>query len=337
VPKKLTRRAPPDRSQFLRQAFQLGFLALNVWIGVQFYLFVRYYESGGTTAPISRPPGDEGWLPIASLMNLKALAFTGEFPRIHPAGTLLLIAFLATSWMFRKSFCSWLCPIGTISEYLAHFGRSIFRRNFHPPRWLDIGFRGVKYLLLALFVWIIAVMPVIAIRQFLDGPYGVIDDVRMLNFFREMELTGAIVMVFLIFGSMFVQNLWCRYLCPYGALMGIVSMASPLRIRRDSELCIDCAKCAKACPSALPVDQLITINSAECTGCLQCIASCPSAGALIFSPPRRKSVPYWAVALGIGALLLSSYLYGLVSGHWRTDVPDSLYFRLIPHADEFAH
>src|ERR1035437_8790231 len=41
------------------------------------------------------------------------------------------------------------------------------------------------------------------------------------------------------------QNFWCRYLCPYGALMGLVSLASPLRIRRETSLCIDCGKCAK--------------------------------------------------------------------------------------------
>ena len=45
--KKLQKRAAPDRSQALRRAFQLTFLALNVWIGIEFYLFVRYYETGG--------------------------------------------------------------------------------------------------------------------------------------------------------------------------------------------------------------------------------------------------------------------------------------------------
>ena len=98
--KKLVRRAGPDRSQMLRRAVQLGFLALNVWIGVEFYLFVRYYETGGQTFRAGRPPGVEGWLPIASLMNLKVLLSTGELPRLHPAGLFLLIAFLAASWIF---------------------------------------------------------------------------------------------------------------------------------------------------------------------------------------------------------------------------------------------
>lgn len=337
MPKKLTRRAPRDRSQILRRGFQFGFLGLNVWIGAQFFLFVRHYELAGRTVAVSRPAGVEGWLPIASLMNLKVLAVTGEFPAIHPAGTLLLMAFLAASWIFRKSFCSWLCPVGTISEQLAHLGRAVLRRNFRPPKWLDIGLRGIKYVLLAFFLWIIAMMPVMAIRRFLGGPYGVIDDVRMLNFFREMQLPGAIVLVVLVVGSVFVQNLWCRYLCPYGALMGLVSFASPVRIRRDVSACIDCAKCTKACPSALPVDKLITIKSAECSTCLQCVASCPAEGALMLSAPARKRVPARAVAAGIFAVFFGAYVYGVATGHWDTKLPDSVYYRLVPDADRFSH
>src|SRR4051812_33540419 len=98
--KKLRTRAPKDRSQALRRGVQTGFLLLNVWIGVQFYFFVRYYETGGRSIHVTRPAGVEGWLPIASLMNLKALILTGSLPAIHPAGTLLLIAFLATSLVF---------------------------------------------------------------------------------------------------------------------------------------------------------------------------------------------------------------------------------------------
>ena len=68
------------------------------------------------------------------------------------------------------------------------------------------------------------------------------------------------MLALLVLASVFVQNFWCRYLCPYGALMGLAALASPLRIRREASLCIDCAKCAKACPSALPVDRLVAIR-----------------------------------------------------------------------------
>lgn len=335
--KKLIRRAAADRSQPLRRTVQAIFLALNVWIGVEFYLFVRYYETGGQSLRAARPPGVEGWLPIASLMNLKALLLTGEMPAMHAAGMLLLIAFLAMSWIFRKSFCGWLCPVGTISEYLWRLGRQTFGRTFRLPRGLDIALRSLKYILLALFVYAVASMSVAGIRAFLQGPYGIVADVKMLNFFRNLGLTGGIVVAVIVIASVFVQNFWCRFLCPYGALMGLVSMASPLRIRREASLCIDCGKCAKACPSSLPVDRLVTIQSAECTGCMQCVADCPAAGALFLSAPKRRAVPAWAVAAGTVGLVLGVYAYGLWAGHWHTTLPDRVYFELIPNANEFGH
>ncbi len=190
---------------------------------------------------------------------------------------------------------------------------------------------------MGLFVWVVASMSVAAIQEFLESPYGMVDDVKMLNLFRDLAVPGATILAVLVLGSIVVQNFWCRYFCPYGALMGLVSMASPLRIRRDAGLCIDCAKCAKACPSALPVDRLITIRSAECIGCMQCVAACPAEGALFLSTPRRKRVPPWAIAAGVAALFLGVYAYGLWSGHWNTDLTDSEYFQLVPHANEFEH
>ena len=331
------KRAARDHSQALRRTFQLAFLALNVWIGVEFYLFVRYYETGGRSVWARRPPGVEGWLPIASLMNLKVLLLTGRVPALHPAGMFLLIAFLAASWIFRKSFCGWLCPVGTVSEYLWRLGRRLFRRNFRLPRRLDIGLRSLKYLLLGLFLYAVVSMPVPAIRAFLEGPYGVVDDVKMLNFFRLLGLTGGIVVAFLAVGSLLVQNFWCRYFCPYGALMGLAALASPLRIRRDAALCIDCGKCAKACPSALPVDRLVTIQSAECTGCLQCVAECPAAGALFLAAPRRRPVPAWVMAAGVAIIFLGTCGYARWAGSWHTNLPSQVYVELIPHANEFTH
>jgi polyferredoxin len=335
--KKLVRRVAPDRSQALRRSFQLAFLLLNVWIAAQFYLFVRYYESAGRTPRVSRPPGVEGWLPIAAMMNWKAWFSTGEVPALHPAGMFLLAAFVAISWAFRKSFCGWLCPVGTLSEYLWRLGRRVFGRNHRIPRGFDIALRSLKYILLGLFFFAVGSMSVPAIQAFLGGPYGTVDDVKMLNFFRFLGVTGVAVMLLLALASLFFENFWCRYLCPYGALMGLASVASPLRIRRDPDLCIDCAKCAKACPSALPVDRLVTIRSAECTGCLECVAECPAAGALFLAAPGRKRVSAWVVAAGMAAIFLGVCAAAQWSGHWRTDLPESVYMNLVPRANEFTH
>ena len=339
--KKLVRRASLDYSQFLRRNFQIAFLLLNVWIGGRFYLWVRGLETGSATG--LRPAGVEGWLPIAGLMNLKYWLTSGRLPTTHPAAMFLLVTFLAIAFLFRKAFCSWLCPVGTLSEYLWHAGRQIFRRNFHLPDWLDLPMRALKYLLLGFFIWAVANMPAEAIEGFMRSPYGAVADVRMLNFFRYLSETAAIVLGVLVVASVFIQNFWCRYVCPYGAVLGIASLLSPLRIRRSEVACIDCAKCAKACPSALPVDKVITIKSAECTGCLECVAVCPAQGALDIVLPtwgarsKSKQVPAWAMAAGIAALFIGIVGCAKVSGHWNGDIPESVYRQLVPVANEILH
>ena len=341
--KKLVRRVGPDRSQCVRHGFQIAFLLLNAWIGGEFYLWVRQFETGGP-AFWGRPAGVDGWLPISGLMDLKYWLLAGHVPSVHPAAMFLLVAFLAIAFLLRKAFCSWLCPVGTISESLWRAGRKLFRRNLEFPRWLDIPLRGVKYLLLGFFAWAVAAMPTAEIRDFMHSPFGVIADVKLLNFFRYLGETGLIVIGVLILGSLVVKNFWCRYLCPYGGLLGLVSLLSPVGIRRNEERCIDCGKCAKACPSRLPVDGLLAVRSAECTGCMECVAVCPAEGALDMSiaqlpgvkrVPRR--LPAWAVAAGIALIFLGIVGYAKFSGHWQTNVPAAVYRQLVPHANQATH
>ncbi len=189
--KKLVRRVGEDRSQIYRRGFQLAFLGLNLWLGGKFYFWVRQFETGNISRGLQRPAGVEGWLPIAGLMNLKYWILSGHFPQVHPAAMFLLIAFLAMSFLLRKAFCSWLCPVGTISEYLWRLGKKLFGRNFPLPRWIDLPMRGFKYLLLGFFVWAISTMSVVGIKDFMQSPYGLIADVKMLNFFRHIGETGS--------------------------------------------------------------------------------------------------------------------------------------------------
>ena len=335
--KPFVRRVLPDGSQRVRRSIQFAFLALNIWIAAQFYFFVRQFETGGL-ATISRPAGVEGWLPIAGLMNLKYLLVTGQIPLIHPAAMVLLASFLVGSLLFRKSFCGWLCPVGTLSEYLWKLGRQTFRRNFLLPRWLDIGLRSLKYILLALFAYAVVSMPAQALAEFLQSPYGIVADVKMLNFFRFMGVTAAVVVGIIALASVFIQNFWCRYLCPYGALTGLTSLLSPMRIRRDPVKCIDCAKCAKACPSRLAVDVLVQIRSAECLGCMECVAVCPAEGALAMTlTPTRRAVPAWVIGAGAVGIFLGFVFVAKATGHWDSPISEQTYRELIPHAREFAH
>ena len=339
--KKLIRREDRDRSQLLRLGVQILFAILNLWIGVQFYFWVRWAESGGRAVEVSRPAGVEGWLPIEGLMQLKYFLVTGTVPQVHAAGFFLFSSFLVISFVFRKAFCSWLCPVGTVSEYLWKLGRATFGRSFQLPRWADIPLRALKYVVLGFFGYAVIVMSAASIAEFLNSPYALIVDVRMLNFFRDLGRTAAWVILALVISSIFVKNFWCRYLCPYGGFLGLVSLLSPMRITRNASTCIDCAKCAKACPSALPVDQLLQIRSAECTGCFECVAICPAKDTLVMSaslgPRRRKAIPAWAMAAGIAFLFLAITGYAKITGHWDTNLPRQVYLELVPSANAQAH
>lgn len=343
--KKFIRRLEKDHSQLLRRSFQAAFLLLNAVLGTLFYFWVRQFETPSAAAQVlTRPAGVEGWLPIAGLMNLKYWILTAHVPNVHPAAMFLLLAFLSMAFLLRKAFCSWLCPVGTISEYLWRAGGKIFGSDVRLPRWLDLPLRGLKYLLLGFFVWAISTMSAIGIQDFMHSPYGLIADVKMLNFFRHIGQSGLITLGVFVAASLFVKNFWCRFLCPYGALLGLVSLLSPARITRDKEACIDCAKCAKACPSSLPVDKLVQIRSLECTGCLECVAVCPSQNALSMtfptlaaSGPSRKTLPPWAMAAAIATLFLGVAGFAKLTGHWQSPVPNATYQQLIPHADEAAH
>jgi len=159
----------------------------------------------------------------------------------------------------------------------------------------------------------------------------------MLNFFRDLSFAGILMMMILVALSLFIANFWCRYLCPYGALLGLLSLLSPLRSKRERSLCINCGKCTKACPSGLPVDKLITIGSAECTSCLSCVASCPVENALYMSVGGRGKLPVWALASAIAVIFLGCVCYAQFTGHWQTLLPQTTYMNLVPRANEFAH
>jgi polyferredoxin len=297
---------------------QALFAALNLWLGLQFYLWVRFYERGGMGLQVPRPTGVEGWLPIAGLMNFKYLLVTGHVPSIHPAAMFLFIAFLLMSLVAKKSFCSWLCPVGAFSERLWKLGRKIFRRNLRLPRWLDLPLRSLKYLLLGFFAVIIGSMSAAVLGAFMRTPYGLIADVKMLNFFRDMSQTAVLVLAVLVLLSILIENFWCRYLCPYGALMGLVSLLSPLKIRRN--------------PAA----------------CMACIAACSAEGALQFAlppartpfavlPHYRRAVPPLVLAGLLAAIFFGIIVYARASNHWQSNLPNAVYLRLVPNASQATH
>ena len=319
------------KDQHIRLLVQSGFLVLISWIGFQFYGFVRYYQTGGQTSYFHRPPGVEGFLPISSLMGIKYFLLTGNFNRVHPAGIVLIAIFILLAVLMKKGFCGWICPVGFLSEYLGKLGIKVFGKNFIVAKWLDYPLRSLKYLVLLFFLAMIVTMSSFELQTFLNGNYNKIADVEMLMFFWHISLLSLIVISALIILSVFIRNFWCRYLCPYGAFLGFLSMFSPLKVTRNEDSCTSCQSCTAVCPAHIQIHEKLRIKSDECMACGECLAACPEEDTLKFSLTRKmkKTVPVkWYATILVAFFVIVTGL-AMATGYWKSDVKPKVYKELI--------
>ncbi|HBV88935.1 MAG TPA: (4Fe-4S)-binding protein [Desulfosporosinus sp.] len=322
-----------------RRSIQFVFAIMVVLIGIQFIGFVQSISDSDVNLFKGRPAGVEAFLPISALVALKAWLTTGFFDQIHPAGLVIFLAAMSVSLLWKRAFCSWICPFGTLAEGLALLGQKIFKKNFTPPRWLDYVLRSLKYLIMGFFVYFIFVlMDGASAYAFLQTPYNMVADIKMLEFFINMTWVGFCVITGFIFLSVLIENFWCRYLCPYGALLGLLGMISPWKIRRDLDTCISCSRCSIACPNRINVDKTQIVWSPECTGCLNCVKQCPVSDTLKFDLPK-PSFPLSQKRLALCVVGLWFVMIGIaqLTGHWDTSISMEMYRMLIPRMDQFSH
>ena len=315
-----------EDSQSLRAAVQGAFALLCVWIGVEFYFFAKWGTTFGQSIFVARPPGAEGFLPISALISLKYWLYTGIVNDIHPAGLFIFIAVAATGLLLKKAFCSWLCPIGTLSESLWMLGKKLLGRNAALPRWLDYILRSLKYLLLIFFVWSIVQMDVPTLRAFIYSPYNKMADVKMYEFFAHISGFALWTILALMLLSMFIKNFWCRFLCPYGALLGALSWLSPLKITRNASTCVDCEFCTRVCPSNITVHKVKRLWSDECMNCLACVEACPVKDTLdIRTSLTRTKVPNWVFGALAAGVFVGITGIAMLAGHWQNGITQQEY------------
>ncbi len=331
---------PVQKYRFLVQVF---FALICIWIGIEFYFFIKYLETGGAAGSSYRPPGVEGFLPISALMSVYNFLLTGKIHPAHPAGMFILVAIFAVSFVFGKSFCSWICPIGLLSELVGDFSdkiyKKLFKRRIKLPRIFDYPLRSLKYLLLGFFIYaIFFAMTTTALQFFLNSPYNKIADVKMWYFFADISRFSLIVIASLFVLSIFIRNFWCRYLCPYGALLGLISLLSATKIKRETKCCIDCNLCAKVCPSFIKVDKVVSVRSDECTMCLSCVDICPVANTLnVKTKIVEKKFPKQYIGFGIIGIYILIIGIGIVSGNWNNNISKEEYLILHKNIDSIGH
>lgn len=290
--------------------------------------------SNGQASFSERPPGAEGFLPISALISLNYWFQTGIVNNIHPSGLFIFVAIAATGILLKKAFCSWLCPIGTLSESLHILGKKLFGKNITVTKWLDYPLRSIKYLLAFFFVYSIVQMDIPTLAAFIYSPYNKMADVKMYLFFANITSFALWTIIILMIFSVFIKNFWCRYLCPYGALLGALSWLSPLKITRNKSTCIDCELCTKACPSNINVHTAGKVWSDECMNCLACVQVCPVKETLdVRTSLTKTQVPNWVFGVLVVGVFVAITGFAMLTGQWQNSMTKEEYQKRFQNVD----
>ena len=118
-------------------------------------------------------------------------------------------------------------------------------------------------------------------------------------------LIGFVILIVSLAGSLVYERFFCKYLCPAGALLGLLSRVSFLNIKRDAATCIDCGRCDKACMMNVEVATADVVTSSECISCNECVNACPVPGALKVTAAGGSRVPALAAAGVVVALMVA--------------------------------
>lgn len=311
----------PSPALFQR-LIQSAFLIFCLYSGWRFHGFVLWM-TGQSEIQVPRPPSVEAFLPIAALMGLRRLIESGLWDVVHPAGLAIFLAALGMALLLRKGFCGYICPVGLVSGLLNRLGRAL-KLSRVPGRGIDILLSAPKYVLLAFFLYTVFVgMDLRAVEQFASSPYNFVVDARMLGFFLEPSALTLMILAGLAALGVFLRSAWCRYLCPYGALLGLLSWIGPVRIRRDKDACVQCGRCSASCPGGIAVHLKADVRSPECVGCMRCQSVCPVPGCVTLRAGGRE-VPFWSIGFGCVLLLLAAWLLADSQDLWHQNLPEDM-------------
>jgi hypothetical protein len=258
-------------------------------------------------------PSVEAYCPFGGLETLYQFLTTGGFVRrIEPSALILLVAVIVLTLVASRGFCGWICPFGSIQEWVGILGRKALRKRFNPSGAWD---RALRYLKYGILVGIIALTwhtGSLVFRAY--DPF--------LAFFHlgrnmgEMPWAYAALGVVMA-GSLWIERFFCKYACPLGACLGILGRLGITRIHRDTTGCKACNLCQKKCPSHVDFLSATTIRDAECNHCMECVVDCPRPHVLTLRGPRWRFSHAGYAALLVGGLALTIGT-SQVAGKWKT-------------------
>ncbi len=236
--------------------------------------FSKWLISSNIVVPVLSKISLHAICPFGGVVSIYTFLTTGAYvQKIHDSSMILMLIFLFVALLFGSIFCGYICPLGTLEEWLGKLGKRLFPKQFNKmiPKKIDTVLRYGRYIVLIIVIYFTAVTTKLLFQDW-DPFYA------FFNFFTgEVAITAFIILGLTMILSLIIERPWCKYLCPYGAVLGIFNTFRIFQLKRNSATCIDCKKCDKVCPMNIEVSQKEVIRNHQCISCHQCTSeqNCP--------------------------------------------------------------
>jgi transcriptional regulator of nitric oxide reductase len=235
----------------LYRRFRIGFLLLTVG-------FLGLYANAQLSV-----------VNVITFVHALLSGFRWELFLLDPL-VFLLWSFVAVSLLFlgRGVFCGWLCPFGALQELLNKLARRLGIKQIEVPFGLHERLWMIKYVV---FLGILAVSLNSILTAFTLAEVEPFKTAITMKFLRDWPFIGYALT--LLVAGLFVERLFCRYLCPLGAALAIPARMRMFEwLKRYRECGSECQVCARRC-TVQAIHPLGQINPNECIYCLQCQAN----------------------------------------------------------------
>jgi polyferredoxin len=282
--------------------------------------------------------------PVKIFLDFDPLILTTTILSAHAAAKAfyLSIVLVIVTLVLGRVFCGWVCPLGTLNNLISALKKvrsTVMSENWYRIKYFVLAFILVSSLFTLQMVGImdplsllirsfsVSVYPLFnyVVRAFFDALYDLnIQSIvalseslysllkkGVLSFQQPLYLQSVFIglLFFLVLGlNVFAGRFWCKYLCPLGALLGILSRYS-LLTRSVSEGCTSCGACAAVCQGNASPDRKGQWRDTECFYCWNCDDVCPQ-NAVSFGFSQKKV----AASMDLGRRrVIASALSGVVA------------------------
>ncbi|MBI9099115.1 MAG: 4Fe-4S binding protein [Spirochaetaceae bacterium] len=264
------------------------------WIQIIFFTVAAFIAVNHSLAEVGKPipligeASLHAICPFGGVVSIYNLLTTGSLVKmIHESSVVLMIIVFLSALIFGPLFCGWICPFGTFQEWISRIGRKLFKKRYNTfiPYKFDKYLRFLRY---GVLIWVLIMTAWSGKIIFADyDPYY-----ALFQFWTGEVAVTAFIALFAVLGlSLFIERPFCKYVCPYGAVLGLFNFIRIIPLRRNVSTCISCSACDKNCPMNIPVSKKKKIIDHQCISCFECTSedgACPVSSTMEFNTKKLE-------------------------------------------------